>query len=500
MTIFILSKEPPLNQLEAKTIDNLLLIHNIEAKIMLYFLARAENSLHEVHITMGTTTTCDQEALAIQGGTPVRSQPMPVRKVFGLEEKQAVMDLFDLAIAKGSHFLGYNGPQEEAYCREFADFLGGGFADGVNSGTNAVHVAVRALELEPYSEVIVPPVSDAGGIMPVAMANLIPVPADAAPGSFNTSAEQIEKRLTAKTRAIMVAHIAGIPVDMDPVMELAAKHGLPVIEDAAQAHGTEYKGRKVGSIGTIAAFSTMFGKQHCTGGQGGVVFTTNQELYWKIRQHADRGKPFGVSLSGSAGAGVGAAASAGNNLLAALNNNMDELHACVGRVQLRRLPKFLEQRRRVAGQIAAGCRECSSVEMIVGPNCPGCPDEGGEECTIGCKPSFWFLIFRFNAAASTVDKATFVEALRAEGIPFDPTYLYVPTRQPWSLAHHVFGDGSSALPWSAAGISHLAPPLPEADATDANHFRLSFHEGWGETEAADVAAALCKVDAAFRRS
>ena len=299
-------------------------------------------------------TSKENQPLALDGGPKVRSTPLPPRHLFGVEEKEAVMRLFDEAIAKGSHLLGYNGPQEEAYGKEFAEMLGGGFADGVNSGTNAVYVALRALELEPYGEVIVSPISDPGGIMPVALCNLIPVSADSAPGSFNTSAGQIAARITPRTRAILVAHISGIPVDMDPVLELARKHKLPVIEDCAQCHGAKYKGRQLGSLGAIAAFSTMFGKHHATGGQGGVVFTKDERLYWKVRQHADRGKPFGVTLTGGAGAGVGAAASAGGNLLAALNCNMDELHACIGRVQLRKLPENVRKRRAFAQQVADG--------------------------------------------------------------------------------------------------------------------------------------------------
>jgi len=270
--------------------------------------------------------------LAVDGGKPIRTTPLPARRLFGLEEKEAACNLFDKAIEEGSHILGYNGSQETAYCQEFADFLGGGFADGVNSGTNAVFVALRALEIEPFSEVIVPPVSDPGGVMPVALCNLIPVPTDAAPGFFNTSVEEIEKRLTERTRAILIAHVSGLPVDMEPVMELAKKHNLSVIEDCAQAHGTVCRGRMAGTFGHIAAFSTMFGKQHASAGQGGIVFTRDEDLYWRVRRHADRGKPFGVSLGGGAGAGVGGAAGGGANAVAALNFNMDELHACIGRV------------------------------------------------------------------------------------------------------------------------------------------------------------------------
>ena len=125
--------------------------------------------------------------LAIDGGTPVRSFPFPSRRLFGAEEKQAMVDLFDEAAEKGDHILGYAGAQEEAYCAEFSSLLGGGFADGVNSGTSAVFVALRALELPAFSEVIVPAISDAGGVMPVVFCNCIPVPADCVPGQLDVA-------------------------------------------------------------------------------------------------------------------------------------------------------------------------------------------------------------------------------------------------------------------------------------------------------------------------
>lgn len=415
----------------------------------------------------------------------VRVQPLPSRHLFGKEEKDAVMRLFDRAIESGSHILGYNGEQESEYCREFSEMLGGGFADGVNSGTNAVYVAVRALELEPYSEVIVPPVSDPGGIMPVALSQLIPVPADSAPGSYNPSAEQIAARITPKTRAILVAHISGIPVDMEPVMALAREHGLKVIEDCAQCHGARYQGRMLGSIGDIAAFSTMFGKHHATGGQGGVVFTKDEALYWSVRRHADRGKPFGVTLGGTAGSGVGVGASAGGNGLAALNCNMDEIHACIGREQLKKLAGFIQKRRKFAQAVEAQCASSVGLRMV------GDPPYG--------ENAYWFLFFRFDASAYRVDKATFVEAMVKEGFPMEPHYFYVPIRQPWALHPHVFGDGSSALPWSAAGKSSTPPPLPNIEATDAAHVRMGIHEGWGQAEADDFGVALRKVDAVFRK-
>ncbi|HOF39460.1 MAG TPA: DegT/DnrJ/EryC1/StrS family aminotransferase, partial [Candidatus Hydrogenedentes bacterium] len=146
------------------------------------------------------------EKLAVHGGNPVRKEPMPPRHLFGEEEKQAALALFDKSIETGEAF-GYNGPEEEAYCNRFAAFLGGGYADAVNSGTSAIYVALRALEIEPFTEVIVPSVSDMGGVMPVPLMNCVPVPADCAPGTYNMGPEQVEQAISERTSAIVVAHI-----------------------------------------------------------------------------------------------------------------------------------------------------------------------------------------------------------------------------------------------------------------------------------------------------
>jgi len=449
------------------------------------------------------TTDSPESLLALHGGPKTFEAPPPPRRLFGVEEKEAVMQLFDRAIEEGSHILGYNGVEEESYCREFAEFMGGGFADGVNSGTNAVFVALRALELEPFSEVITPPVSDPGGVMPVALCNLIPVPADSVPGQYNTGAEQIEARITPRTRAILVAHISGHPVDMEPVMALARRHGLHVIEDCAQAHGatircsslctdckeagaTVCRGRKAGTFGDVAAFSTMFGKHHATGGQGGIVFTRNEDIYWRVRRHADRGKPFGISLGAGAGAGVGSASAGGANAVAALNCNMDELHACIGRVQLGKLPGFIAGRRDLAARIQDGCGSLAGVRL------EGDPPHG--------KSCYWFLLLRFDADAYRVNKAQFVEALTAEGIPCLAGYRHYPSRMIWSQRQQVFG--TSGLPWRGgpAEFQNAAEyPLPNAEAVDAVHFLIFSTEEWSSVDADLTVAALQKVDAAYRK-
>ena len=199
-----------------------------------------------------------KDKLAINGGTPAVNFPLKPRGHFGEEEQASVLRLFSQAIRSG-YAPGYNGKEEDAFCKEFASYLGGGYADGVNSGTNSVFVALHALDLPPFSEVIVGPVTDPGGIMPIVMLNCIPVVADAEPGSFNTGAAQVEACITPRTSAIVIPHIGGAPADIKAIMKVAKKHKLPVVEDCAQAHGASVDGQKVGTFGTYGAFSLMFG-------------------------------------------------------------------------------------------------------------------------------------------------------------------------------------------------------------------------------------------------
>ena len=227
------------------------------------------------------------------------------------------------------------GPETKAYCRAFAEYLGGGYAAAVNSGTNAVYVALRALDLEPGSEVIVPAITDAGGAMPVALLNCIPVPADCEPGSLNTSRGQIKEVLTDRTAAIVVAHLTGHAVDHGSDPGSGGRRNIPVVEDCAQAHGALYKGRMVGTFGAISAFSTMFGKHHATGAQGGVVFTRDTLLFARARQVIDRGKPFGALGNPT-------------NVIASLNFNQDEISMAIGRVQLEKLPAALRRTEEVS--------------------------------------------------------------------------------------------------------------------------------------------------------
>ena len=409
--------------------------------------------------------------LAVNGGTPAIQPRRRPRFHFGQEEKAAVDALFDAAAAKGSP-PGYNGAEEEAFCKEFCAFMGGGYADGVNSGTNSLFVALRALELPPFSEVVVGCVTDPGGAMPVVLNNCIPVPADTAPGSFMPGPEQIEERITERTSAILIAHIGGDPADMPGILKVAEKHGLPVVEDCAQAHAAKINGRNVGWFGAAGGFSLMFGKHICTGGQGGAVFTKNEELYWKMRRMADRGKPF--NLPGHTNCDI------------SINCNLDEIHAAIGRAQLKKLPDIVARRRQAVQYLWD-----NGIDALPGLSSPQ------RNLPTGFESCYWRLRLHLDLAAYKCSKMDYAMALTAEGLEVTPDYhAGMPFLMEW------YAKRANSFPWNNPlykGDPSQEYPCPNAEAAVNSDILLQVYESYTPDYLDMVLNAFRKVNAAFSR-
>jgi dTDP-4-amino-4,6-dideoxygalactose transaminase len=411
----------------------------------------------------GTTMTTTQSALAVNGGTPVRAKPMPPRHLFGPEERAAALALFDEAMHTGG-VISYNGAHEQAFEQDFATFMGGGFADGVNSGTSAVFAALGALRLPTGSEVVVPPITDPGGAMPVVMLNCIPVFCDGDGRSYNMGPEQLEAVVTDRTRAIIVAHIAGEPADLDGIMAIAKKHNLRVIEDCAQSHAATFKGQKVGTFGDIAAFSTMSGKHFATAAQGGIVYTKDEELHWLGKRFADRGKPF--NLEGAT-----------SNVMAGLNLNLNDLSAAVGRVQLRKLPWVVARRQKVGEGVQQGIAGLQAVS--VGWQHPE------------ARSSYWFLRMAIDLDRLAVGVTEFYQALQAEGIPASAHYRHIQCEADWFRNRR-----TDWCPWQCAEDDREYT-LSNAIRVMDYCFNIAIHENYGEREIQDIIDALVKVEAAY---
>lgn len=190
----------------------------------------------------------------------------------------------------------WTGTECREFEREFAVWAGTSHAVALSNGTLALDVALKALGVGQGDEVIVTPRTFIASVSCVVNAGAIPVFADVDPDSGNLSADTIAQVLSPRTRAVICVHLAGWPCDMDPIMAMSIQHGFKVIEDCAQAHGARYKGRMLGGIGHIGAWSFCQDKIMTTGGEGGMV-TTNDESAWRAMwEFKDHGKSYELSL------------------------------------------------------------------------------------------------------------------------------------------------------------------------------------------------------------
>ncbi|MBL0313364.1 MAG: DegT/DnrJ/EryC1/StrS aminotransferase family protein [Holophagaceae bacterium] len=252
------------------------------------------------------------------------------------DEIEAVVQV--LRSGKVNYWTGTEGREFE---KEYATAVACKYAVALANGTNALELALHALEIPPGSEVITTPRTFIASASCAVMMGCTPVFADVDPDSGNITAETIAKVITPKTKAIIPVHLAGWPCDMDPIMALAEKHGLKVIEDCAQANGATYKGRPVGGIGHVGCFSFCQDKIITTGGEGG-MFTTQDEAVWRRAwAFKDHGKSWDVVYNRQHAPGFRwLHESFGTNY------RMTEMQAAIGRIQLRKLPDWTQHRRK----------------------------------------------------------------------------------------------------------------------------------------------------------
>ncbi len=233
----------------------------------------------------------------------------------------------------------WTGSECRKFEKEFATWTDARYAIGVGTGTLALEVALKALDIGPGDEVVVTPRTFIASISCVVAVGATPVFADVDPNSGNLSAKTIATVLTSHTKAVIVVHLAGWPADMHPIMHLATQHDVKVIEDCAQAHGARYKGHSVGSIGHIGAWSFCQDKIMTTGGEGGMVTTNDPDLWLRMWSYKDHGKSWEAAHEHQHSPGFRwLHKSFGTNL------RMMEMQAAIGRIQLSRMPEWTQRR------------------------------------------------------------------------------------------------------------------------------------------------------------
>jgi dTDP-4-amino-4,6-dideoxygalactose transaminase len=346
---------------------------------------------------------------------------------FTTEEAEAVQQV--LLSNKVNYWTGAECREFE---REFAAWSGTRHAVALANGTVALDLALKALGIGPGDEVVVTPRTFIASVSCVVNAGAIPVFADVERGSGNgnITAETIARVLTPRTKAVICVHLGGWPCDMDPIMALAEANGLKVIEDCAQAHGARYKGRSVGAIGHVGAWSFCQDKIMTTGGEGGMA-TTNDEALWRAMwAYKDHGKSYEAVHECTHPPGF-------RWLHESFGTNwrMLEMQAAIGRIQLRRMANWTARRQAHAAALSEALKPfdrdngpvrlpqlgCNSTDLCGGANVcnTGCGPGGAQPCARGCVHAQYkfFAYLRPQNLASGWSRDRIIEGINAEGVP-----------------------------------------------------------------------------------
>jgi len=321
--------------------------------------------------------------LALLGGVGEVTEAIPEWPIFGEEERKALLECFD----SGNWFQG---ERVEAFESRFAGLQGARFGVATTSGTTALEVALVAVGLKPGDEVILPSYTFMASAAAILKVNAVPIFCDVEEETFNMDLDSVERLITERTKALLPVHFAGLPADMDRVLNLARKHNLCVVEDAAHAWGTQWKDKGVGALGEAGGFSFQMSK-NLTAGEGGICLTDNEDLYVRMKafSNCNRGMDdpwYGKFLLGS-------------------NLRMTELQAAILCAMLDRLEGQMAVREKNAAILDEGL---ASVEGIH-------PVPRDSRCG---RRSYHLYLARFDPEGfGGLSRERAFEALQAEGVP-----------------------------------------------------------------------------------
>ena len=317
----------------------------------------------------------------------------------GRDLGQEEMDILRRVIESGT-LNCTKGTVVKEFEKRFAIKYGIKFCRTTTSGTAAIHTAVAGINPEPGDEIITTPITDMGALTPIIYQTAIPIFADVDPLTYNVTAETIAPKITKRTKAIMVTHLFGNPCDMDPIMDLASTHKLPVIEDACQSYLTEYKGKLVGTIGDIGCFSLQQGK-HMTTGEGGIVIGKNGNYTRRMWLFVDKAWGYGDPKP--------------DHYFLAPNYRMTELQGAVALAQLDK----------VDGVVASRIR---TAEMLTGL-IKDVPGVSSPQITPNSKHVYWKYPLRIDDQIIQGGVDQFAAKLKERGIFSAPRYIQKPAFQ-----------------------------------------------------------------------
>ncbi len=393
--------------------------------------------------------------LAVDGGSLVRSAPFPAWPLFEPDEIDAVVQV--LASGKTNYWTGDVCSRFE---QQFAEYTGCRHAISLANGTLALELALYALGIGPDDEVIVPARTFIASASCAVARGAIPVIADVDPVTQNLTAETVRAALTSRTRAIIAVHLAGWPCDMDPILDLARAHEVKVIEDCAQAHGAFYKGRPVGGLGHMGAFSFCQDKIMTTGGEGGMLVLNDTEQWKKAWAYKDHGKSWDAVNTREHPPGY-------RWLHESFGSNwrLTEMQAAIGLCQLDKLGNW-HSKRQANAKLLSDC-----FSMIPGLRTTRPPEDFGHAYYK------YYVFLEPEKLRPDWDQARVIAAINAEGVP-------------------CFSGSCSEIYLEQAFIkAGLGPAqrLPVARALGETSLMFLLHPTLGETEMRDTCRAVTKV-------
>jgi perosamine synthetase len=376
----------------------------------------------------------DDKRLAVNGGQPIRTKPWLDNFTTGAEEKLAagrVLDRGYLSLFEGSHtpdppFSFWGGPEVQELERQWCEYYGARYAVSMNSATSGLYAAIGALGLGYGDEVIVSPYTMSACATCALVYGAIPIFADVSLDTGSLDPASIEAHLSERTRAIVVVHQFGIPADMDPILALAQKHNLKIIEDCAQAHGAKYSGKYVGTMGDIGVFSLNVNKTIQVG-EGAVCTTNDEALRYRLALIRNHGE-----------AVVGPADYQEIDNIIGFNYRLTEIAAAMAVEQLKKLAALNAVR---VDYINFLNRSLSAYDFLQTP--PSCPH--GPGCR-ACQSTYYVYPLRFLPERLGCKREDFVKVINAEGLQFYQGYVKPLYLQPLYRRKQAFKHG---YPFSA---------------------------------------------------
>jgi dTDP-4-amino-4,6-dideoxygalactose transaminase len=330
------------------------------------------------------------EKLALLGGKPTKTNSFPEWPQYDDHERKALMDVLESRV-----WWRTPGTQTMKFEQEFATFQDARYGIAVTNGTAALEIALAAIGVGPGDEVIIPDFTFVATASAVLSVGALPVMVDVTPDTYCIDPDAIEAAITSHTKAIIAVHLGGHPADMDRLLEVAVNNKLRLVEDSSHAHGSEWKGKKVGAIGDIGTFSFQSSKL-ITAGEGGIITTNDQELERLARSIHDCGRMPGEWFY--------------SHFIYGSNYRLSEWQGAVLRTQLARLPQQADIRTRNAAWLD---RELPKISGIS-------PQTQDSRCTSN---GHYAYIFAYDKALfNGVPTERFIQALNAEGIPTQASY------------------------------------------------------------------------------